>query len=99
VVLAPGEVVGLELSPEMVAQARALAAERGVANARFEGGDLLALPFPDTSFDAAFESAVLEHVPDPIHLVQATLGHASVATTSTYLHARPTDSSARSLGV
>ena len=30
----------------------------------------------------------------PIHLVQATLGHASVATTRRYLHARPTDSSA-----
>lgn len=34
----------------------------------------------------------------PIHLVQATLGHASVATTGRYLHARPTDSSARYLG-
>ena len=31
----------------------------------------------------------------PIHLVQATLGHASVATTGRYLHARRTDSSAR----
>ena len=30
-----------------------------------------------------------------VHLVQATLGHASVATTGRYLHARPTDSSAR----
>jgi site-specific recombinase XerD len=30
----------------------------------------------------------------PIHLVQATLGHASIATTSRYLHARPTQSSA-----
>jgi len=29
----------------------------------------------------------------PIHLVQQTLGHASVATTSRYLHARPNDSS------
>jgi integrase/recombinase XerD len=29
----------------------------------------------------------------PIHLVQQTLGHASVATTGRYLHARPTDSS------
>ena len=27
----------------------------------------------------------------PIHLVQATLGHAAVATTGVYLHARPTD--------
>jgi site-specific recombinase XerD len=35
----------------------------------------------------------------PIHLVQATLGHASVATTGRYLHARPTDSSARHLAV
>ena len=35
----------------------------------------------------------------PIHLVQQTLGHASVATTGHYLHARPTDSSARYLGV
>ncbi|GAC1457322.1 MAG: tyrosine-type recombinase/integrase [Chamaesiphon sp.] len=30
----------------------------------------------------------------PIHLVQNTLGHASVVTTSKYLHARPNDSSA-----
>ncbi len=35
----------------------------------------------------------------PIHLVQATLGHASVATTGKYLHARPDDSSARYLGI
>ena len=35
----------------------------------------------------------------PIHLVQATLGHASVATTGRYLHARPTDSSSRYLGI
>jgi integrase/recombinase XerD len=33
----------------------------------------------------------------PISLVQATLGHASVATTGRYLHARPNDSSARYL--
>ncbi len=35
----------------------------------------------------------------PIHLVQATLGHASIATTGKYLHARPQDSSARYLDV
>jgi integrase/recombinase XerD len=35
----------------------------------------------------------------PIHLVQATLGHASVATTGRYLHARPTDSSSKYLAV
>lgn len=35
----------------------------------------------------------------PIHLVQATLGHASISTTGKYLHARPSDSSANYLPV
>jgi site-specific recombinase XerD len=35
----------------------------------------------------------------PIHLVQATLGHASITTTGRYLHARPADSSGRFLGL
>lgn len=35
----------------------------------------------------------------PIHLVQATLGHSSVATTGRYLHARPSDSSGNYLPV
>jgi integrase/recombinase XerD len=33
-----------------------------------------------------------------IHLVRGTLGHASVATTGRYLHARPDESSALFLG-
>jgi integrase/recombinase XerD len=33
----------------------------------------------------------------PIHLVQATLGHSSIATTGKYLHARPKESSSRFL--
>ena len=44
----------------------------------------------------AHASHALDHGA-PIHLVQATLGHASVATTGRYLHARPNDSSARYL--
>ena len=35
----------------------------------------------------------------PIHLVQATLGHASVATTGRYLHARPSESSSTYLSL
>jgi integrase/recombinase XerD len=33
----------------------------------------------------------------PIHLVQATLGHASITTTGRYLHARPKESSSKFL--
>jgi integrase/recombinase XerD len=35
----------------------------------------------------------------PIHVVQATLGHANVSTTSRYTHVRPGESSARYLAV
>lgn len=49
-----------------------------------------------------FRHAHASHALDrgaPPHLVQATLGHASLATTSLYTHARPDDSSGRYLGV
>jgi integrase/recombinase XerD len=35
----------------------------------------------------------------PIHLVQATLGHSSLATTGKYLHARPKENSSRFLAI
>lgn len=47
-----------------------------------------------------FRHAHASHALDrgaPIHLVQATLGHASITTTGRYLHARPKDSSSRFL--
>ncbi len=34
----------------------------------------------------------------PLHLVRATPGHSSIATTGRYLHARPNESSANYLG-
>lgn len=47
-----------------------------------------------------FRHAHASHTLDrgaPIHLVQATLGHASITTTGRHLHARPKDSSSRFL--
>jgi integrase/recombinase XerD len=47
-----------------------------------------------------FRHAHASHALDrgaPIHLVQATLGHASITTTGRYLHAKPNDSSSRFL--
>ena len=46
----------------------------------------------------AHASHALDHGA-PIHLVQATLGHASITTTGRYLHAKPGDSSGRYLGL
>jgi integrase/recombinase XerD len=42
-----------------------------------------------------FRHAHASHALDngaPVHIVQATLGHASLATTSRYVHAKPMDS-------
>lgn len=64
--VAPGTVVGVDLRPEMVEQARALATARGVANVRFEVASAYALPFPDTSFDVAFAHTLLLHLREPV---------------------------------
>jgi SAM-dependent methyltransferase len=63
----PAEVVGVDLQPAQVDQARALAAERHVTNVRFEVASMYELPFPNGSFDAVLATGVLiglrEHVP------------------------------------
>jgi SAM-dependent methyltransferase len=64
--VAPGEVVGIDIEPQQVERARALAIERGVPNVRFEVGDVYAMAFPDGSFDAVFAHAVLIHLRDPL---------------------------------
>ena len=70
--VAPGEVVGIDVSGERIEQARGLAAERGGrgTNVRFEEADVYALPFEDATadagFDAAFMHAVLQHLADPL---------------------------------
>jgi SAM-dependent methyltransferase len=64
--VAPGEMVGVDLQPSQVEQARALGAVRGVRNVRFEVADVYRLPFPDGSFDAVFAHAVLMHLREPV---------------------------------
>jgi SAM-dependent methyltransferase len=64
--VAPGEVVGIDISSVQIERASSLAAERGVTNVRFEEGDILALPFEDASFDVAFAHTVLMHLRDPV---------------------------------
>jgi SAM-dependent methyltransferase len=64
--VAPGEVVGVDRGPAELEAARALAAERGVTNVRFQEANVYALPFPDASFDATFAHALLQHLRDPL---------------------------------
>jgi ubiquinone/menaquinone biosynthesis C-methylase UbiE len=68
--VAPGEVLGIDREPSQVERARVLAREKGIANVRFEVGNAEELPFPDGSFDAAFEHTLLEHVADPARVVR-----------------------------
>src|SRR5947207_15180089 len=52
--VAPGLAVGVDLRVDALAQARALARERGVANLAFHAASVYRLPFADGTFDAAF---------------------------------------------
>jgi ubiquinone/menaquinone biosynthesis C-methylase UbiE len=56
-------VVGIDLSPEMIRQARELAS--GLANVHFEIADSEHLPFDDGAFTAVVCSNSFHHYPDP----------------------------------
>jgi SAM-dependent methyltransferase len=59
---APAEVQGIDPSEGQLAFARARPAAR---LAQFQQGDAMALPFPDSRFDAAVMALVIFFVPDP----------------------------------
>jgi len=60
--VAPGQVVGVDLSRETLEAARRDAATRGLTNLRYEEGSVYQLPFPDASFDVAYAHQVLQHL-------------------------------------
>jgi SAM-dependent methyltransferase len=61
-------VLGLDLTPAMVAKARAEAA--GIDNLRFELGDATALDLPDDSLDGAVTRFSLHHIPAPVRVLE-----------------------------
>src|SRR5215468_12319394 len=63
--LAPGQVVGLDLSAETLAGARRDAMVRGVTNLQYQEGSVYDLPFPEASFDVVFTHQVLQHLREP----------------------------------
>ncbi|CAO3565966.1 unnamed protein product [Mortierella alpina] len=65
-----GKVVGIEYTPEPLADARSFAAQEGVTNAEFQVGDIHSLDFPDDTFDIVHAHQVLQHVADPVLALQ-----------------------------
>jgi ubiquinone/menaquinone biosynthesis C-methylase UbiE len=65
-----GEAIGFDADASAIDQARVLAAERAIENARFETGDIHRLPYADGSFDAAFVHAVLQHLANPLDVLR-----------------------------
>jgi ubiquinone/menaquinone biosynthesis C-methylase UbiE len=63
--VAPGEVIGLDRSPVVIARAREAAEARELSNLSFEVGDVYNLEFEDSSVDVVYAHQVLQHLSDP----------------------------------
>ena len=61
---AGGTVTGIDMTPAMVAKARASVAEIGLANVTIVEGSAEDLPFPDASFDVVISNGVIDLIPD-----------------------------------
>ena len=59
-----GRVTGVDMTPEMLAKARAAAAEMGASNVEFLEGEAERLPFEDESFDVVLSNGVIDLIPD-----------------------------------
>ena len=59
-----GQVIGVDMTPDMVERARKNAAEGGFSNVDFRLGEIEALPVPDTSVDVIISNCVINLSPD-----------------------------------
>ncbi|HWQ21305.1 MAG TPA: arsenite methyltransferase [Clostridia bacterium] len=59
-----GKVIGVDMTPEMIARATANAKSGGYDNVEFLLGDIEALPLPDDSVDMAISNCVINLAPD-----------------------------------
>ena len=65
----PEEVVGLDMDPSFIEEARRLAESEGIENIRFDIGNIEDLSYDDGSFDLSYCRFVLMHVNDPVKAV------------------------------
>ena len=59
-----GSVTGIDMTPQMLAKARAAADEMGLPNVGFVEAEAERLPFPDESFDVVVSNGVIDLIPD-----------------------------------
>jgi ubiquinone/menaquinone biosynthesis C-methylase UbiE len=59
-----GEIIGVDMTPEMIAKARCAAESLGVMNIEFLLGEIEALPLADSSVDLAISNGVFNLCPD-----------------------------------
>jgi SAM-dependent methyltransferase len=61
---AEGSVTGIDMTPEMIAKARASADELATGNVQFVESEAERLPFTDASFDVVISNGVIDLIPD-----------------------------------
>jgi SAM-dependent methyltransferase len=59
-----GSVTGIDMTAEMLAKARAAAAEMGTTNVEFVEAEAERLPFADEAFDVVISNGVIDLIPD-----------------------------------
>jgi arsenite methyltransferase len=59
-----GRVTGIDMTPAMLARARAAATELGASNVEFVESEAEQLPFEDESFDVVISNGVIDLIPD-----------------------------------
>ncbi len=68
----PGaRITSVDISPDSIGQAKALAADHGITNVEFRVANIFNLPFPANSFDHIFICFVLEHLEKPLEAMAA----------------------------
>jgi len=59
-----GHVIGIDMTAQMLAKARAAASEAGAGNVEFVEAEAEQLPFADASFDVVISNGVIDLIPD-----------------------------------
>jgi len=65
-----GQVTGIDISEGSLQTARNLKEKFGLHNAEFQKQNMLALPFPDSSFDIVWAWGTVHHTTDPLKAIE-----------------------------